>query len=189
MLDVALFVRVADTQIETMFGRSSCDTDIIVRDKGSLEDFILPIGVGVPAGVIERVIFWLASCSLYSSLNCGPLTNFTLSTTFLKPKEVFILTKVCPSFAFLVVMMITPFAPRTPKMARDDGSFRISIDSISSGLRKLILSLNKPSTMYSGLYPLMEFVPRIRIPDRLRLVLSLQSAHLPLFPVRKKVGS
>ena len=57
MLDVALFVRVADAQIETMFGRSSCDTDIIVRDKGSLEDFILPIGVGVPAGVIERGIF------------------------------------------------------------------------------------------------------------------------------------
>ena len=72
-------------------------------------------------------------------------------------------TSVCPSLAFLVVMMMTPFAPRTPKMASDDGSFRISIDSISSGLRKLMLSLNNPSTTYNGLYPLMEFVPRIRI--------------------------
>ena len=73
------------------------------------------------------------------------------------------LTRVCPSLAFLVVMMMTPFAPRTPKIASDDGSFRISIDSMSSGLRKLILSLNSPSTTYNGLQPLMEFVPRIRI--------------------------
>ena len=43
------------------------------------------------------------------------------------------------------------------------GSIRISMDSMSSGFRKLMLSLNNPSTMYSGLYPLMEFVPRIRI--------------------------
>ena len=105
----------------------------------------------------------MASCSLYNSRNCDPFTSFTLSTTFLKPKEVFIFTSVCPSLAFLVVMIITPLAPRTPKIASEDGSFRISMDSISSGLRKLMLSLNSPSTIYKGLYPLIEFVPRIRI--------------------------
>ena len=130
----------------------------------------------------------MASCSLYSSLNCEPFTSFTLSTTFLKPKEVLILTSVCPSLAFFVVMMMTPFAPRTPKIARDDGSFRISIDSMSSGFRKLMLSLNNPSTMYSGLYPLMEFVPRIRIsgsdPARPELTICTPAT----FPCREDSG-
>ena len=57
MLDVALFVRVAYTQIETMFGRSPCNTDVIVCNESSLENFVLPVGIGIPAGIIERVIF------------------------------------------------------------------------------------------------------------------------------------
>ena len=45
---------------------------------------------------------------------------------------------------------ITPFAPRTPKMANEEGSLRTSIDSISAGFKKLILSLKIPSTTYRG---------------------------------------
>ena len=93
------------------------------------------------------------------------------------------------SLAFLVVMIMTPFAPRTPKMASDDGSFRISIDSISSGLRKLMLSLNNPSTTYNGLYPLMEFVPRIRISGSAPACPGLRFVHLPLYPVGKIMDS
>ena len=111
----------------------------------------------------KRGVSSLVSCSLYNSLNCPASTMAILSTTDFHPKEVLMFTLVCPSFAFLVVIMITPFAPRTPKIANDDGSFRISIDSISSGFRKLMLSLKSPSTMYKGLYPLIELVPRIRI--------------------------
>ena len=56
MLDVALLVRVTYTQIETMFGWSACDAYIIVGDKGCLENLVLPVGVCIPAGIIERVI-------------------------------------------------------------------------------------------------------------------------------------
>ena len=86
------------------------------------------------------------NCSLYSSLNPSASVSAILSVTDLKPNEPLILTRVCPSFAFLVVMIITPLAPRTPKMASDDGSFSISMDSMSCGFRKLMLSLNSPST-------------------------------------------
>ena len=56
-----------------------------------------------------------------------------------------------PSTGRLVVTKITPLAPRTPNMASEEGSFNTSIDSMSSGFRKLMLSLNRPSTTYSGL--------------------------------------
>ena len=99
----------------------------------------------------KRAVSSLVSCSLYNSLNWSALVIAILSTTDFQPKDVLIFTLVCPSFAFLVVIMITPFAPRTPNMANEDGSFNTSIDSISSGLRKLILSLKSPSTIYKGL--------------------------------------
>ena len=57
MFDVALFIRVTYTQIETMFGRSSRNAYIIVGDKSCLEDFILPVGICIPAGEVERGVF------------------------------------------------------------------------------------------------------------------------------------
>ncbi|MNQ72167.1 hypothetical protein D3C85_868640 [compost metagenome] len=68
---------------------------------------------------------------------------------------------IFPSFAFLEVIIITPLAPRTPKIANDDGSFKTSIDSISLGLIKLILSVNIPSTTYSGFVLYLLTVPLI----------------------------
>ena len=56
MLDVSLFVRVTYAQIETMFRRSSGNTDIIVGDECSLENLILPVGVRVPAAEVERSV-------------------------------------------------------------------------------------------------------------------------------------
>ena len=53
MLNVSLFVRVAHTEIETMFFRSTCDTDIIVRDESGLEYFVLPVRICVPVAEVE----------------------------------------------------------------------------------------------------------------------------------------
>ena len=69
---------------------------------------------------------------------------------FFTPSEELTLTETLPDSPLLVVTMITPFAPLTPKIASDDGSFRTSIDSISDGFTKLILSLKIPSTIYNG---------------------------------------
>ena len=131
---------------------------------------------------------WFFNCSLYNSLNWSAFTMSILSTTFFQPKEVLIFTSVCPSFARLVVTMITPFAPRTPKIAREDGSFRISIDSISEGFRKLILSLKRPSTIYKGVYPLMEFVPRIRISGSLPARPLFNTCTPAILPCREESG-
>ena len=120
VLDVALLVSIARTEIEAVLVRGTRDADVVVGDEPSLEDFILPVGVSRP---VREVVFRVAFIP-----------------------QLLILTRVCPSFAFLVVMIITPLAPRTPKMASDDGSFSISMDSMSCGFRKLMLSLNSPST-------------------------------------------
>ena len=91
------------------------------------------------------------NCSLYNVLKPSASTMAILSVMALKPNDPLIFTRVWPSLAFFVVIMMTPLAPRTPKMASEDGSFRISMDSISCGFRKLMLSLNRPSTTYRGL--------------------------------------
>ena len=101
MFDVALFVRVAYTQIETMFGRSSCDTDIIVRDKGSLEDFILPIGVGVPAGVIERVIFLVGKLFAIQLFELRAIDLFYFVHHFLEAERSFYIDQGLYFFCFL----------------------------------------------------------------------------------------
>ena len=66
-----------------------------------------------------------------------------------------------PALAFLDEIIITPLAPRTPKIANEEGSFNTSIDSISLGLIKLILSVNIPSTTYNGFVLYLLTVPLI----------------------------
>ena len=70
-----------------------------------------------------------------------------------------------PTIPFFVVITMTPFAPLAPYIAVDDASFKMSIDSISEGLRELLLkfSIGKPSITYNGelscvteLFPLIE---------------------------------
>src|SRR5690606_17738160 len=66
-----------------------------------------------------------------------------------------------PILPFFVVIMITPFAPREPYIAVAEASFRISIDSTSSGAGGVLPG--KPSTTYRGSeLALMEVPPRTR---------------------------
>ena len=47
VLDVALLVSIARTEIEAVLVRGTRDADVVVGDEPSLEDFILPVGVSV----------------------------------------------------------------------------------------------------------------------------------------------
>lgn len=63
----------------------------------------------------------------------------------------------------MVLMTITPLAPRTPYMAVCEGSFKTLTDAMSLGLIELILPLRgTPSTTYKGLLAFMEPMPRMR---------------------------
>ena len=67
-----------------------------------------------------------------------------------------------PSEPFFVVMMITPFAPRTPYTAEAEASFRIEKEAISSVSTKSS-SRSMPSTRTNGVAdPLKEDTPRIK---------------------------
>ena len=57
-----------------------------------------------------------------------------LPVIYFTPVELENVTFNLPSFAFLVVTSITPLAPLTPNMAREDGSFNSSMDSMSFAL-------------------------------------------------------
>src|SRR5690606_34497233 len=104
-----------------------------------------------------------ANLSSYNSLNSEASAISGTFTTFLNPRVELKLIVNFPALAFLVVTIITPLAPLTPKMAKDEASFRISIDSISLGLTKLISSAKIPSTTYKGLVLYLLLVPLILI--------------------------
>ena len=57
MLDVALLVSIARTEIEAVLVRGTRDADVVVGDEPSLEDFILPVGVSRP---VREVVFRVA---------------------------------------------------------------------------------------------------------------------------------
>ena len=84
MLDVALLVRVAYAQVETMFGRSSRDADIVVGDKSVLEYLVLPVGVCIPSGVIERSISLVGELFAIQFLELLAIHHFHLIHYFLE---------------------------------------------------------------------------------------------------------
>ena len=57
VLDVALLVSIARTEIEAVLVRGTRDADVVVGDEPSLEDFILPVGVSRP---VREVVFRVA---------------------------------------------------------------------------------------------------------------------------------
>ena len=69
---------------------------------------------------------------------------------------------VLPECPRLVVIRITPFAPRTPYTALAEASFSTENDSISE-ISRLFKERSTPSTSTSGeLLPLKELIPRIQ---------------------------
>ena len=58
IFDVALFVGITCTEVETVSVGGTGDADVVVRDKSGLEDFVLPVGIAGPVGeIVFRVAF------------------------------------------------------------------------------------------------------------------------------------
>ena len=54
-LDRTFFHGVAKSHVKLAFIRRTGDADIVVGQEARLEDFVLPVGVGCPVGIVERV--------------------------------------------------------------------------------------------------------------------------------------
>ena len=71
---------------------------------------------------------------LKADLYSEALSTLIFLITPLNPKFAPTSILAAPPAPFLVVMRITPLAPREPYMAAADASFNTSIDAISAGL-------------------------------------------------------
>src|SRR3546814_3306581 len=94
---------------------------------------------------------------------------------------------VLPFSPLLVVIRMTPLAPRTPKTAVADASFRIDIDATSLASIVRILSRGTPSIKTSGLFPFKVAAPRryIRSEEHTSELQSLMRISYAVFCLTK----
>lgn len=115
--------------------------------------FILPVGICLPAVVVKRIYILVNTLLVIAFLKLHRIGQVDSVTDVFEACRAFRLTTVCPSLARLVLMMITPLASRTPKIASDEGAFNISIVSIFADFR-ILSGTTCVYNLYAGYFSL-----------------------------------
>ena len=111
-----------------------------------------------------------------------------VSVKVASPKLLERLTFGALSVPRLVVIIITPFAPRTPYTAVADASFRIEMDSISFGSILLNVAASMPSTIINGADGSNNSVDWANVPTPRILNVEASWPGAPLFCTERSPG-